>query len=263
MHLPSRSAALLVGAMALLLPVGAAAQSALPAASPAPSPTPSIEKVNWVLDSWAAAGATQPTVAGSFPSLWFDGLRVTGSTGCNPIHGTYTVTGTTLAVAALGPMTAMCIQGLDAQQQAVLAGLTGSPTIQLGAGTLALLDAKGAVQLTYHEAPAIEGRAWVLATPGGQPAPQQSPTITFQGGTLTGQGPCNSYSATYALDGSTLTIGQVTSTQMACADLALETAYFAALSSATNWSIDASGDLVLADASGKEVLRFVVPHTDD
>ena len=262
MHLPSRSAALLVGAIALLLPAGAAAQSPAPG-SPAPSPTPSIEKVNWVLDSWVAGGVAQPTVAGSFPSLWFDGLRVTGSTGCNPINGTYTLTGTTLTVAALGPMTAMCIQGLDAQQQAVLTGLTSSPTIQLGAGTLALLDAKGAAQLTYHEAPAIEGRAWVLATPGGQPAPQQSPTITFQGGTLTGQGPCNNYSATYTLDGSALTIGQVTSTQMACADLALETAYFAALPSATSWSIDASGDLVLADASGKEVLRFVVPHTDD
>ena len=156
----------------------------------------------------------------------------------------------------------MCIQSLNAQQQAVMAGLTGAATIQLAADSLAFLDASGAAILSYHAQPALESHPWVWLVPGDQPAPAQSATILFSDGSVQGQAPCNSYSATYTVSGSQLTLGPVLSTKMACDDLTIESAYLAALGTVSGWSVDASGDLVLTDASGAEVLRYAVPVTD-
>jgi heat shock protein HslJ len=210
-----------------------------------------------------SGGATYPSVAESLPTLWFSDTAVNGSTGCNSIHGSYTLQGDAITLADFAPMNKMCVQTLDAQQQAVMGGLTGATTIQLAAESLVFLDAAGAATLTYHAQPALEGRPWVWLTPGDQPAPAQSVTIFFADGSLTGQAPCNSYSATYVVSDSQLTLGPVVSTKMACDDLAIETAYFSLLATVTGWSVDASGDLILSDASGTEVLRYTVPVSDD
>ena len=100
-------------------------------------------------------------------------------------------------------------------------------------------------------------------TPGGQPAPMQSVTILFADGSFSGQAPCNGYSGTYTVNGARLTLGPVLSTKMACGDSPIESAYLAALGTVSGWSVEASGDLVLTDASGTEVLRYTVPVTDD
>jgi heat shock protein HslJ len=264
MRVPFRSTALVAGFLALLVPAAAAAQSPMPSSvGPEASPAPSLQGVTWVLDSWTSGGTTYPAVAGSRPTLWFGDTVVNGSTGCNSIHGTYTLDGDAITFADFAAMNKMCIQTLDAQQQAVMSGLTGASTIELATGTLAFLDASGATLLTYQAQPALEGRPWVWLTPGDQPAPSESVTILFADGSATGQAPCNSYSAPYAVNGSELTLGPIVSTKMACDDLAVESAYLTALATVTGWSVDASGDLVLADASGAEVLRYTVPVTDD
>ncbi len=263
MRLSSRSSALLVGALTVLIPASAAAQAS-PSGSPVlPSPSPSLAGVTWLLDDWLAGTEMNPRVANSWPTLWFDGTTVNGSSGCNRVHGTYSLDGDAISFADFAPMNRMCIQGLDAQQQAILEGLTSAATIELGSGTLAILDAAGTVHLDYHAVPALENRPWVWLTPGDQPAPAQSVTIEFANGIVSGQAPCNSYSAPYTVTGSTLALGLIASTQMACPDLASETAYLAALSSVTGWSVDSSGDLVLTDASGAEVLRYTVPTSDE
>ncbi|MFN8620844.1 MAG: META domain-containing protein [Chloroflexota bacterium] len=256
-----RRSVLSAGLLALLVPAGALAQSPSPAVSPATT----IEGVDWHLVDTVTGGVTTPVVAGSDPWIHLEGGALTGDTGCNPLAATYSLSGTAITITLTGPMTRMCIQGLDAQQQAILAGLTGATTAETGAGTLALVSADGTTRLDYAAAPAvsIEGPTWVLLTPGDQKAPERSPTLTLQGGSLSGQAPCNQYNASYTLEGSTLSVGPIMSTKMACPDLDLETAYLAALQSATGWSIDASGDLVLTDASGAEVLRYTVPTTDD
>jgi heat shock protein HslJ len=260
MHLSVTHRSLLsVGLLALLVPAAAFAQSPSPTAGAA---TP-IEGIDWFLVDTVTGGVTTPVVEGSRPWIHLEAGALTGDTGCNPISASYTLSGSSISITGMGPVTRLCVQALDPQQTAILTGLTAAAAIEVGPGTLALLSADGSGRLDYAAGTTLEGPTWVLLTPGDQPVPDQSPTLTFQGGMLSGQGPCNQYSASYTLDGSTLTVGPITSTRMACPDLDLETTYLAALQSVAGWQVDPSGDLVLMDAGGAEVLRFTVPTSDD
>ncbi|MBK8987783.1 MAG: META domain-containing protein [Chloroflexi bacterium] len=82
-------------------------------------------------------------------------------------------------------------------------------------------------------------------------------------GSLGGSAGCNNYFTSYQVDGQTITIDpQIGSTMMACADPVMqqETAYLAALSTATAWQISGS-TLTLTDAAGAPLAVFtaVIP----
>jgi heat shock protein HslJ len=105
----------------------------------------------------------------------------------------------------------------------------------------------------------LEATSWVLTELGGSP-PVQGTEITVQfaaDGNLGGSGGCNSYGATYAVDGSQLTISQVVSTMMACDTPIMdqETQYFTALGSTASYTI--SGEtLTLSDSAGASLAVF-------
>jgi heat shock protein HslJ len=105
----------------------------------------------------------------------------------------------------------------------------------------------------------LEGTSWVLTELGGSP-PVQGTQITAQfaaDGNLAGSGGCNSYSATYAVDGSQLTVSQVVSTMMACDTPIMdqETQYFTALGSAASYEISEEA-LTLSDSAGAALAVF-------
>ena len=115
-------------------------------------------------------------------------------------------------------------------------------------------------------APALEGTPWQLtgypnsAGQASKPIEGSRVTAEFRDGKLAGSAGCNRYSGSYKLDGDKLTIGQAASTMMACADPAgvmeQESAYLAALESATTYTID--GDtLVPTRADGAQAVSFV------
>jgi heat shock protein HslJ len=109
----------------------------------------------------------------------------------------------------------------------------------------------------------LEGTSWQLfeyVGAGGRavavPA-SVSVTATFDAGALSGNGGCNDYSATYALDGAKLTITEVQATLMACSGpaSAVETPYLAILPLVSAFSI--TGDtLELQNAQGTITLRY-------
>lgn len=108
----------------------------------------------------------------------------------------------------------------------------------------------------------LEGTEWRLVEYGPADAPVASRpeppiTLTFEeDGRIGGSGGCNSYGGTYQLDGQSLTMGQIQSTLMACADAAVtqqESAYLAALGSATTLQLDGD-ELTMAYEGGQ--LRF-------
>lgn len=108
----------------------------------------------------------------------------------------------------------------------------------------------------------LEGTAWKLVEYGPADAPiavlaNPQVTATFEaGGRLGGSGGCNSYGGTWTLDGQTLTLGEVASTLMACADnvaMQQETAYFTALRSVS--TIQLAGDELTLDYDGGR-MRF-------
>jgi len=70
---------------------------------------------------------------------------------------------------------------------------------------------------------------------------------------VAGFGPCNRYFGAYRRDGAALSVGPIAATRRACADLALEERYFAALTDVTGAAVE--GDtLTLRDDGGAALM---------
>jgi heat shock protein HslJ len=118
------------------------------------------------------------------------------------------------------------------------------------------------------EAVPFEGTTWQLAeyaTEGGAAVPVPAlvaATATFADGTVSGNGGCNSFNASYTLDGSSIEIGEVASTLIACEGPAgtVETAFFATFPKMTDVTVTGE-TLELTGDGGKLILRFTVAET--
>jgi heat shock protein HslJ len=99
----------------------------------------------------------------------------------------------------------------------------------------------------------LVGTSWTVATiNGGTVVPNAPPTITFStdrkvGGT-TG---CNQYSGLFSTDGKKITIGAMTSTEMACegARSEQEAAFLNGFGGAATWRVNQAGDLEIDGAA--------------
>jgi heat shock protein HslJ len=105
----------------------------------------------------------------------------------------------------------------------------------------------------------LEGTTWVLSPTADIGADLGDITVTarFDSGTVSGTSGCNTYTAGYEVDGSSLTIGPAASTRKACgpAATAVEDAYLGKLSDVASFEVD--GDtLTLSDDSGDDLLVF-------
>jgi heat shock protein HslJ len=85
------------------------------------------------------------------------------------------------------------------------------------------------------------------------------PLAEFKDGMMTGNAGCNTFSATYAIQGDSITLGPVVSTKMACAEpmQTVENAYLAALAVIDKVAILDNGKLQLWDSQGKTTLAFI------
>lgn len=103
----------------------------------------------------------------------------------------------------------------------------------------------------------LSGGQWQLISIDGQPVVAGSLiTLTFDTeGNLFGSGGCNSYSATYTIEGDQIVMGPIISTLMMCADPAVaeqEIAYFAALQAVVTRAV-VDGQLLLMTETGVEL----------
>ena len=128
----------------------------------------------------------------------------------------------------------------------VLAGLTIL--------ALAACDATGSTQGTTPEpasaAADLAGTSWTLVSVGGAPVVEGGvgARLAFDtAGSVSGSTGCNSVSGMYALDGTSLTIGPLATTRMACEDALMtqEAAVLDALAGVEGWELDADGRLHL------------------
>jgi heat shock protein HslJ len=110
----------------------------------------------------------------------------------------------------------------------------------------------------------LEGQSWILLSYVDAGGVQKTPvgntqiTATFENGRLAGNASCNSYFASYQLNGNKLTISNAGSTMMACLApgvMVQEAAYLEALQKAATFQIQA-GQLEIADAQAKTILVF-------
>lgn len=97
----------------------------------------------------------------------------------------------------------------------------------------------------------LTGGAWTVTHVAGQEVPgPRAVTLEFDGqGRLSGQGPCNRYSAGYQLTGEGLIISQGVSTRMACVSdlMALESVFLETLQGSLSTNIDEEGVLSLGE----------------
>lgn len=76
-------------------------------------------------------------------------------------------------------------------------------------------------------------------------------------GQISGQGPCNSYSAAQTAPYPWFALGPILSTKRACSDLALEETFFATLASMT--IAEAAENVLILSNEAKETLTFQSP----
>jgi heat shock protein HslJ len=104
----------------------------------------------------------------------------------------------------------------------------------------------------------LEGVPWVLAA-GLDVAgwEEVAPSAAFEDGRVAGSTGCNRYTGPYTVDGTSLQLGPLAVTLMACLPPrdAVERAFVAALERVAGWRVE-GGELSLLDDDGAELLRF-------
>lgn len=119
-------------------------------------------------------------------------------------------------------------------------------TVLAGCGTSVSLDEP------------IEGPTWRLANVAQQPVapgsdPQRDARLQFDGARVTGSSGCNQLSGGYQRSGSSLRIGPLAATRMACADparAALESDFLNALQGTSDYSL-LGRQLILMNGAGR------------
>ncbi|WP_371225485.1 META domain-containing protein [Roseovarius sp. 2305UL8-3] len=97
------------------------------------------------------------------------------------------------------------------------------------------------------------GHIWILQEIDGQAFDAQA-TIEFpEEGKITGQGPCNRFSATQSVPYPWFEAGPIMATKMACPDLAAEQVFFTALAEMTLSEV-AGDTLILSNDAGRDMV---------
>jgi heat shock protein HslJ len=155
-----------------------------------------------------------------------------------------------------GPRRALSL-GFVAAVAATVAACGGAAATPAASTSAAASASAGALEL--------DGTSWLLTdyvSPDGAvftvPA-AVTPLLAFEGGNLTGNAGCNTFSSTYTVTGDAIELGPIMSTKMACAEpmASVEGAYLAALESVDKVAILDDGKLQLWDDGGKTTLAFL------
>lgn len=235
------------------------------ACSPGSPAVGGLVGTSWIVTSIGG----DATIAGTQPTMTFgsDGV-VRGSGGCNPYTAAYVTDASHIHVDPLGGDLTACDPARNAQEQAFDAALGGATAWKLdddgtlhlaGVGDIAAAPAHGAgasatasVVPTASSVSGLVGQTWSLVQLGSTTdLAAVVPDIRFSDdGTMSGFAGCNRFTGTFSSDGSSLDIGPIAATKMACAHPAsvIESDYLNALAGVSAWSIAAGGRLLLDGA---------------
>ena len=218
-----------------------------------------LDGTAWTLKTYAVSGTATPVPSGMIVDAKFAGGKVSGFAGCNVYSGSAAISGATLKIGPVATTMKACDPAVTKVETAYLANLAQAATFTATADGLTIFDGSGKQVLIYGAASAnpLEGE-WNVT---GYNTGTQAVTSPITGTTLTatftpdgqvaGNAGCNTYSGPYKLDGTSLTVGPLVTTRMACdqAIMDQETQFLAALQTPTN--VETSGATVtLRDASG-------------
>jgi heat shock protein HslJ len=194
----------------------------------------------WQLVSMAG----EPAIEGTAVTLNF-GVEGSagGAAGCNSYGATYTTDGTSITFSEVFSTMMACLdEALMEQETIYLMALQTAAAYEMTEAQLIITYGEGE-QLVFERGVTLAGTAWQLTMLGSDPA-LEAVSVMLQFDTangVTGSGGCNSYSSTYTVNGGAIAFADVVSTKMACVDEAAmgqESAFFAALATATEYGLD-------------------------
>ncbi|HSL77192.1 MAG TPA: META domain-containing protein [Candidatus Limnocylindrales bacterium] len=232
------------------------------ASTPTPTPSaPALAGTAWTVTS---VGGTD-TLAAARPTMAFgvDG-RIQGSGSCNGYGGPYRLDGDVIEIGELASTLMLCQDAaIGVQETAFMGALRGAQVWSIDdGGELHLGGVSEIVARPVGAEPSASGAggivgAWDLVELGRTADfAHLVPTIEFTAdGSVSGFAACNTFRGTYTTDGSTLSVGPLATTKMACERpaSAVEAEYLTALDAVTGWAIESDGRLRL---EGPIQLRF-------
>jgi heat shock protein HslJ len=213
----------------------------------------------WKLTSYDVNGTATNVPDGLVVDATFADAKVSGFSGCNVYNASATVDGAKLTIGAASSTQMACEQPAMDLEKAYLANLQGAATFTAAADKLTIFGSSGKELLAYAKGAAnpLVGEWNVTGYNNGKEAvvsPLDGTTLTAvftPDGKVSGNSGCNTYTGSYTLEGTALTVGQLASTMMACDQPIMdqEAQFLAALQVPT--TVETSGATVtLRDAAG-------------
>jgi len=212
---------------------------------------------------------------GTTITAFFDAQgKVSGSAGCSQYTASYeaTIAGLSIGAPASSKMNCNEPAGIMTQETVYLTTLQGAASYSLSGNTLTVNDSGGKALLTYSTVPPymmtpapMTGTLWWLNSfvdsQGIFWSAGSANPISIQfadDGTVSGNAGCNSYSGSYTVTGSSISMSGFVTTLMYCGEpgvMDLETSYLGVLPMMKVYKISGN-ELTLSDGVGKITLVF-------
>jgi heat shock protein HslJ len=219
-----------------------------------------LEGVTWQLKAYTNGSSLVNIPPGVASDAVFAGGTVSGVLVCNSYTGAYTASGSSLKITGVASTMMACPDTSPGVESAIVAAMGKVATYTATKTNLTMFDSSGATVLQYGAAPAdpLAGTSWNVngINNGNQAvvslAAGSSITLVFgTDGSVSGNGGCNTYNGSVAVDGDAISFGPLMSTQMACPQPVMdqETQFFAALAASSSFKVSGS-TLTMRDTGG-------------
>ncbi len=236
----------------------AACTSTTPA-GPASTATPALDGTSWTV---TGINGTAP-LSGHEPTMEFAGTTVAGLASCNRYNAAFTQDGSAVTITP-GVTTQMaCAEDVMAQEHAFTVALTQVSGVRAVGNNVELVDASGRSVLALAAVvnQPLEGTTWTLsglisAETVSSPVAGSSVTMTISDGTLSGKA-CNTFHGTVSWTQTSIGVGPLASTRMACTSAELttqENTVLKTLEAATGYTI--AGNTLTLTADDGSGLNF-------
>jgi heat shock protein HslJ len=188
---------------------------------PATSESPTFENTVWTTNSIN----NEPVLASTTLTVQFDEQgEVTGFDGCNNLNSTYTINGSNISISPNMISTKKaCSVEIMTQADTFTQLLISSSGYKLGDGVMVLIQDENEGLSFTGATNSLAKTSWeVTGYNNGKeavvgPITDTNPTITFgDDGSISGNASCNTYSGTYSLQGESISIITIASTQREC-----------------------------------------------
>ncbi|MGF1617057.1 MAG: META domain-containing protein [Acidimicrobiia bacterium] len=214
-------------------------------------------------------GVALPLIADRPATLMMDGVRVTGSTGCNTYHATIsTAPGGVISLSGFSVTEIGCEPGVMDFEARLLAVLRAVDRFAWDANRLTLGNDYGSVTLDLMAAAAepdvaLDVARWLLTgITSGDTATSNSagnnPFLVIEpaAGAVRGNGGCNDFGADVTFDRARMLVSDMVYTEIACdeATMLQEAEYFRILAEAATWQV--KGDTLIIATNQAEDLTF-------